>query len=562
MLGVRGDFFWKMVAPLVAEMGEAYPELGAKQAFVEDALRTEEQRFGETLEHGMRLFDDIANKVGTGKSGKTIPGDEAFRLYDTYGFPVDLTADIARERGLEVDMAGFEQAMNEQRERARAAGRFEAKGQIPADLVSQLAPTSFLGYDALQGSGSKVLGIVHKGRQLEQLADGEQGILILDRTPFYAESGGQVGDTGTLSNAAGRFDVGDTSKLGGVFFGHAGTWHGKQPLRSGDLLDAQVDGARRQSIVLNHSATHLLHAALRQVLGEHVTQKGSLVAPERLRFDFSHNKPVSREELDRVEAMVNAEVRRNAAAEVRNMGYDEAIESGAMALFGEKYGDEVRVLKMGDFSTELCGGTHVGRTGDIGLFKIVSESGVASGVRRIEAVTGDGALSWVADEERRLDQLSHLLSSSGEEVVTKLRQLLDRQKKLERELESLRARAAGSAIADLAGSATDVAGIKVVAARLEGLDAKSLRDSVDQLKQQLGDCVVLLAGAADGRVSLIAGVHGKALEKVKAGDVVAHVAARIGGKGGGRPDMAQGGGTDTPEMPAILAELPGWVASR
>ncbi len=387
-------------------------------------------------------------------------------------------------------------------------------------------------------------------------------MLILDRTPFYAESGGQVGDTGTLSSAAGRFEVGDTLKMGGVFFGHAGRWQGEQPLHTGDVVDAQVDAARRQAIVLNHSATHLLHAALRKVLGDHVTQKGSLVAPERLRFDFSHFKPMSHDELARVEMLVNAEVRRNAAAEVHNMGYDQAIEFGAMALFGEKYGDEVRVLKMGDFSTELCGGTHVGRTGDIGLFKIVSEAGVASGVRRIEAVTGAGALAWVADEERRLAEFSQLLSSSGDDAVEKLRQLFDRQKKLERELESLRSKAAGSATADLAGSATDVNGIKVVAARLEGLDAKSLRDSVDQLKQQLGDCVILLAGAADGRVSLIAGVHGKALGLVKAGNVVAHIAAQIDGKGGGRPDMAQGGGTDAPNLPAILAGLPDWLSGQ
>jgi alanyl-tRNA synthetase len=559
MLGVRGDFFWKMVAPLVAEMGEAYPELGAKQAFVEDALRTEEQRFGETLEHGMRLFDDIANKVGTGKSGKTIPGDEAFRLYDTYGFPVDLTADIARERGLEVDMAGFEQAMNEQRERARAAGRFEAKGQIPADLVSQLAPTSFLGYDALQGSGSKVLGIVHKGRQLEQLADGEQGILILDRTPFYAESGGQVGDTGTLSNAAGRFDVGDTSKLGGVFFGHAGTWHGKQPLRSGDLLDAQVDGARRQSIVLNHSATHLLHAALRKLLGTHVTQKGSLVAPDRLRFDFSHEQPVTADELREIEAMVNAQIRRNEAADVRQMAYQEAIDAGAMALFGEKYGDKVRVLRMGEFSTELCGGTHVDRTGDIGLFKIISESGVAAGIRRIEAVTGSGAEAFVADEEARLGHVAALLGGSRTEVVDKLQQLFDRHKKLERELEAIKARAASTASADLASQAQDVDGIQLVAARLPGMDVKALREAVDRLKQQLGDCVVLLAGASDGKVSLVAGVHGKGLDRVKAGALVAHVAGKIDGKGGGRPDMAQGGGVDSPALDEALRALPQWL---
>ena len=557
MLGVRGDFFWKMVQPLVEEMGDAYPELAAKQSFVEDALRTEEQRFGETLEHGMRVFDDVA-----AKSGKTIPGADAFRLYDTYGFPVDLTADIARERGLEVDMDGFDKAMNEQRERARAAGRFEAKGLMPADLASQLKPTVFLGYDAMYSDASKVVGIVRDGKQVSELADGEEGLLILDRTPFYAESGGQVGDTGELITTAGRLEVRDTLKMGGVFFGHAGRWHGAQPLRTGDVVEASVNALRRQSIVLNHSATHLLHAALRKVLGDHVTQKGSLVAAERLRFDFSHFKPMSREELATVEAMVNTEVRRNAEAEIHNMAYDEAIEFGAMALFGEKYGAEVRVLRMGDFSTELCGGTHVSRTGDIGLFKIVSEAGVASGVRRIEAVTGDGALAYVADEERRLGELSHLLSSSGDDAIEKLRQIFDRQKKLERELESLRSKSAGSAIADLAGTAQHVDGIKVVAARLEGLDAKSLRDGVDQLKQQLGDCVVLLAGAADGRVSLIAGVHGKALERIKAGEIVAHIAAQIGGKGGGRPDMAQGGGADAAELPALLAQLPQWISSH
>jgi alanyl-tRNA synthetase len=557
MLGVRGDFFWKMVRPLVEEMGVAYPDLASKQSSIEDALRTEEQRFGETLEHGMRLFDEVA-----GKSDNSIAGADAFRLYDTYGFPVDLTADIARERGLDVDMAGFEQAMKEQRELARAAGRFEAKGQMPAELASQLPPTIFLGYDAQNSADSKLLGIVRDGKQVVQLTKGEQALLILDRTPFYAESGGQMGDAGELSTAAGRFEVSDTLKMGGVFFGHVGSWQGDSPLRIGDSVEAAVDSGRRQAIVLNHSATHLLHAALRKVLGGHVSQKGSLVAPERLRFDFSHFKPMSRDELAQAEAMVNAEVRRNVAAEVHHMGYDEAIEFGAMALFGEKYGDEVRVLKMGDFSTELCGGIHVGRTGDIGLFKIVSEAGVASGVRRIEAVTGDGALAFISDEERRLGELSQLLSGSGDEVVEKLRQLFDRQKKLERELESLRSKAAGSATANLAGSATNVDGFKVVAARLEGLDVKSLRDSVDQLKQQLGDCVILLAGAIDGRVSLIAGVHGKALGLVKAGDVVAHVAAQIDGKGGGRPDMAQGGGTDTPNLPAILASLPEWISTR
>ena len=557
MLGVRGDFFWKMVKPLVEEMGAAYPELAAKQSFVEEALRTEEQRFGETLEHGMRVFDEVA-----AKSGETIPGEDAFRLYDTYGFPVDLTADIARERGLTVDMAGFEQSMAQQRDRARAASRFEAKGQMPAELASQIKPTEFLGYDTLSAQGSKVVGIVRAGKQLDRLSDGEEGFVIIDRTPFYAESGGQVGDTGTLSNGSGQFDVGDTLKMGGVFFGHVGRWHGAQPLRTGDLIDANVDAVRRQATILNHSATHLLHAALRQVLGTHVTQKGSLVAPDRLRFDFSHFKPVSREELAKIEALVNNEVRRNAEAEVRHMAYDDAIDFGAMALFGEKYGDEVRVLKMGDFSTELCGGTHVSRTGDIGLFKIVSEAGVASGVRRIEAVTGEGALAYVADEERRLGELSSMLSSSGEDVTEKLRQLLDRQKKLERELESMRAKAAGSMTGDLANAARDVGGIKVVAARVEGLDAKALRDGVDQLKQQLTNCVVLLAGASDGRVSLVAGVNGHAAGKIKAGDVVAHVANQIEGKGGGRPDMAQGGGLDKPQLPDILNGTVEWIGKQ
>jgi alanyl-tRNA synthetase len=557
MLGVRGDFFWKMVAPLVEEMGQAYPDLAKKQSLVEQALRTEEQRFGETLEHGMRVFDEVA-----GKSTGTIPGEDAFRLYDTFGFPVDLTADIARERGLSVDMDGFEEAMQQQRTRARAASNFETKGQLPADVASALKPTVFDGYESLEVEGCEVLAIVRAGKQIESLADGEEGIVLLDRTPFYAESGGQAGDTGVLTTASGSFAVGDTHKLGGVFFGHFGRWQGQVPLLKGARVNAAVDVAKRQATILNHSATHLLHAALRSALGEHVAQKGSLVAPDRLRFDFSHFKPLTADELRHVETMVNDEVRRNVPAETHHMGYDEAIEFGAIALFGEKYGDEVRVLRMGDFSTELCGGTHVTRTGDIGLFKIVSESGVAAGVRRIEAFTGAGALAYVADEERRLGEVSGLLSSGGDDVVDKLRQLFDRQKKLERELESLKAKAAGSASADLAAAAQDIDGIKFVAARLEGMDAKSLRDSVDILKQQLGDCAVLLAGAIDGRVSLVAGVNGLALGRVKAGDLVAYVASQIDGKGGGRPDMAQGGGVDAPTLPALLASLPAWVAGK
>jgi len=556
MLGQQEPFFYRLVETLVAEMGKAYPELAAKRSIVEKALKAEEDRFGETLEHGMKVFDDVA-----ARSGKVIPGVDAFRLYDTYGFPVDLTADIARERGLAVDMAGFEKAMNEQRERARAASQFESKGQLSAEAIQQLPPTKFLGYEETDADGLKVVGIVRGGRSVNDLLDGEEATLILDCTPFYAESGGQVGDTGLLSNGEGRFTVADTIKLAGAFHGHVGTWTGKT-LGVGAPLNGSVDAARRQAIVLNHSATHLLHAALREVLGDHVTQKGSLVAPDRLRFDFSHFKPVSAEELRTIEDLVNAEVRRNVDAEIRQMAYKDAIDFGAMALFGEKYGDEVRVLKLGDFSTELCGGTHVGRTGDIGLFKIVAESGVASGVRRIEAVTGAGALSHVREEEAQLDQVADLLSASGGDVIEKLRQVFDRQKKLERELESIKAKAASAATLDLAAGARDVNGIKVIAARLDGADVKTLRDSVDQFKAKLVDCVVLLAGGSDGKIALVAGVNGSALGRIKAGELVAHVAQQIGGKGGGRPDMAQGGGEDSPQVAAALAAVPGWIEAR
>jgi alanyl-tRNA synthetase len=556
MLGVRAPFFHKLVATLAEEMGAAYPELPAKQASVEQALLAEEERFGETLENGMKVFEEVA-----ARAGRIIPGADAFRLYDTYGFPVDLTADIARERGLGVDMAGFEQAMNAQRERARAASQFEARGTLSAELVQQLAPTEFLGYDALAADGLTLLAIVRDGRAVETLGDGEAATLILDRTPFYAESGGQVGDTGLLGNADGEYTVTDTIKLAGAFHGHVGTWRGR-PLRAGARLRGEVDRTRRQATVLNHSATHLLHAALRKVLGEHVMQKGSLVAPDRLRFDFSHFKPVSAEELRTIEDLVNAEIRRNVAAEVRHMAYQEAIDFGAMALFGEKYGDRVRVLKLGDFSTELCGGTHVSRTGDIGLFKIVSEGGVAAGIRRIEALTGAGALAYVREEEQRLGQMAQLLGASGGDAVDKLRQWFERQKKLERELEALKAKAASAATQDLSANARDVHGIKVVAARLDGADAKTLRDSVDQFKQKLGDCVVLLAGGSGGKIALVAGVHGKALARIKAGELVAHVAQQIGGKGGGRADLAQGGGEDTPALAAALAAVPEWVGAK
>jgi alanyl-tRNA synthetase len=556
MLGQKQPFFHKLVPTLVAEMGEAYPELAAKRGIVEKALLAEEERFGETLENGMKVFDEVA-----ARSGKIIPGVDAFRLYDTFGFPLDLTADIARERGLSIDTAGFEKAMNEQRERARAAGQFESKASLSADLVTRLKPTQFLGYGALDADALNLLAILRGGKEVDELRDGEDAVLILDATPFYAESGGQVGDTGLLSNADGEFTVADTTKLAGVFHGHVGRWHGKT-LRVGAPLNGSIDAARRQATVLNHSATHLLHAALRGVLGEHVTQKGSLVAPDRLRFDFSHFQPLSVEELQKIEDIVNAEIRRNVEAQVHEMAYKDALDFGAMALFGEKYGDHVRVLKMGDFSTELCGGTHVGRTGDIGLFKIVSEGGVASGIRRIEALTGAGALAYVKDEEQRLDEVAGLLSASGGDVIEKLRAVFERQKKLERELEALKAKAANAATGDLAANAKDVNGIKVIAARLDGADAKTLRDSVDQFKQKLVDCVVLLAGGSDGKISLVAGVNGKALGKVKAGELVAHVAQQIGGKGGGRPDMAQGGGEDSPKLAVALEEIPAWVGAR
>jgi alanyl-tRNA synthetase len=565
MLGQKQPFFHAMVPALIEVMGEAYPELAVRRELVESALRKEEERFAETLENGMKLlesaFADGARDVGTDEPTTTLPGRIAFTLYDTYGFPVDLTADVARERGWSVDMAGFEAAMEQQRGRARSASQFEGKATLPAELASTLSPTRFLGYDTLATDGVNVLAIVRGGKAVDALDEGEEAVVILDRTPFYAESGGQVGDVGALSNGEVDFEVHDTIKLGGVFHAHLGRV-GRGMLKAGMQLAAHVDSARRSATVLNHSATHLLHAALRKELGAHVQQKGSLVAPDRLRFDFSHFQPVAADELRRVEDLVNAEIRRNSEAEIREMAYPDAIEFGALALFGEKYGDEVRVLRMGEFSTELCGGTHVGRTGDIGLFKIVGESGVAAGVRRIEAVTGAAAIAFVAEEEARLGEIGELLSAHGTEIVDKLRQLFDRQKKLERELESFKAKAASSATQDLAASAHKIGDISIVAARVDGLDAKALRDGVDTLKQKLVDCVVLLAAGSDGKVALAGGVHGAALGKIKAGDVVAHVAALIGGKGGGRPDMAQGGGIDSPALDSALAGLPGWIAGK
>ena len=549
MLGVRQPFFHKLVTTLDALMGEAYPILREGRATAERALKAEEERFAETLDSGMRIFNDLA-----AKSGDTIPGADAFRLYDTYGFPLDLTQDMARERGMAVDVAGFDAAMAQQKDTARAAGKFGGGVQLPAELASRLAPTAFLGYDQLEAGSLEVVALISGGKPVDVVEAGEDALVILDRTPFYAESGGQVGDTGALDGVESRFTVADTLKLAGQFHGHAGRVQFGR-LQVGDHVHGAIDADRRDATIRNHSATHLLHAALREVLGTHVQQKGSLVAPDRLRFDFSHFQPVTPLELAEIERRVNAEVRANHEGEVRHMGMQEALDFGAMALFGEKYGEQVRVLRFGATSTELCGGTHVGRTGDIGLFKIVSEGGVSAGVRRIEALTGQGALDHVAEQERRLGEAVALLGGTPAEVGEKLRALVERQKKLERELDALKARAASGATSDLAGQAQDIGGIKVVAARLEGLDAKALREAIDRLKQQLGDAVVVLAGAQGGKLALAAGVSGAALDRVKAGELLAQVAARVNGKAGGRPDMAQGGGDDGPALGAALQDV-------
>ncbi|WP_149196134.1 alanine--tRNA ligase [Luteimonas suaedae] len=555
MLGVRDPFFHRMVETVDALMGEAYPELRAKRELVERALRAEEERFAETLDAGMRIFDEIADR-----SGGIIPGAEAFRLYDTYGFPLDLTADIARERGLDVDVAGFDAAMTRQRETARAAGKFASGVGLPADLVAQLRPTEFLGYDRLQAGGLEVIALLRDGRPVESVAAGEEAIVILDRTPFYAESGGQVGDIGELDGQGVRFRVQDTRKFAGQFHGHVGRLEAGT-LARGDHLLGSVDAARRADIVLNHSATHLLHGALRGLLGTHVAQKGSLVAPDRLRFDFSHFQPLAAEEVAEIERRVNAEVRADHAVGIREMDMQEALDAGAIALFGEKYGERVRVVTMGE-SVELCGGTHVGRTGEIGLFKLVSEGGVSAGVRRVEALTGQAALQQVAAEERQLRQAADLLGGTTAEVGDKLRALLERQKRLERELEALKTKAASGATSHLAESAAEVRGIRVLAARLEGFDAKALRETVDRLKQQLGDAVVILAGASDGKAALVAGVSGAASGRVRAGELLSHVAGQIGGKGGGRPDLAQGGGNDGPALAQALKGVEQWVSER
>ena len=558
-LNAEGNF-WRMLQPLIDVMGEAYPELAEKRVLIERALKAEEAAFSQTLDAGMaRLEGYLA------QNGGTVTGEQLFLLHDTYGCPPDLIADILREKGLgELTpdvVAEYDRRMEEQKRKSKEGGGFTEKTVLSAELIAQLAPTDFLGYDRLDADDLEVVALLKDGAPVESIVAGDEAIVILARTPFYAESGGQVGDTGTLAGEGAEFVVSDTQKFAGQFFGHDGMLAGGS-LKRGDRLSGRVDGARRGATILNHSATHLLHAALRSVLGTHVTQKGSLVAPDRLRFDFSHFQAVTADELAEIERRVNAEIRANSEAEVHHMGMQEALDFGAMALFGEKYGEHVRVLRMGDTSTELCGGTHVRRTGDIGLFKIVSEGGIQAGVRRIEAVTGQGALDYIADEERRLDEAADLLGGNPADIGDKLRALLDRQKKLERELEGLKAKAAGAAAVDLAASAADIGGIRVLAARVEGMDAKALRETVDRLKAELRDAVVLLAGASDGKVALIAGVSGAALGPIKAGELMAHVSGQIGGKGGGRTDMAQGGGEDGPRLRSALDGIQDWVKDR
>jgi alanyl-tRNA synthetase len=543
-LGIEETFFYKLVSVLEKEMGDAYPELVRNRAQVERMLKLEEERFAETLANGMDLLEaEIKETRGTMIDGQTV-----FKLYDTYGFPADLTADIARERGMTIDQAGFDAAMEEQRKRSQDASKFGIVSGSTALIDSR---TLFEGYEGIESSG-KVVALLEGGASVQELNSGDEGEVILDKTPFYAESGGQVGDAGELASPGVHFNVADTQKRG-TAFSHVGkVAQGK--IRVGDTLEASVNGARRHATALNHTATHLLHAALRKVLGTHVQQKGSLVAPERLRFDFSHLQPVAPGELREIERLVNAEIRRNTAAQIELMEYENAVASGAMALFGEKYEKNVRVLRIGDFSVELCGGTHVSRAGDIGFFKITSESGVASGVRRIEAITGEGAVEYVEKSDDLLRDLSTLVRGSREDVTDKVRDALDRIRQMEKEIRSLKDKLASSQGVDLAGGAVDIQGVKVVATKIDGADAGALRNAVDQLKSKLKTAVIVLASVESAdKVVLVAGVTADVTSRIKAGELVGTIAAQVGGRGGGRPDFAQAGGNNPAALDAALA---------
>jgi len=552
-LGIREVFFYKLVAPLVTEMGEAYPELKVAQAQVERVLQKEEQRFSETLEQGMKVLESCILKM----HDSVITGEIAFLLYDTYGFPLDLTADFARENNLTVDHAGFEVAMNAQRERARGASSFNAAYDNEIDHDSQ---TEFTGYDDLDGE-AKIIGLFSQGNPVDLLHAGDEAIIVLDKTPFYAESGGQTGDSGSIEVVGGIFEVIDTQKQAGTLFLHQGKVLSGE-IKAEQFCKAKVNIQQRTATELNHSATHLLHAALRKILGEHVTQKGSLVNPKQLRFDFSHFEPMTAEEIKSVEIIVNTQIRLNNPVAAQIMSKDAAVDAGAMALFGEKYGDEVRVLKIGEFSTELCGGTHVNRAGDIGFFKIISETGVAAGVRRIEAVTGEGSFQWVKTHEQTLSNIAGLLKSSPEKAVDKVQQVLAKNKTLEKELERLKGKLASSAGGELSSQAVEVEGIKVLAVKLEDVDPKAMRDMVDQLKNKLGSSAIVLATVQGEKVSLVAGVSKDQIKRLKAGDLVNSVAQQVGGKGGGRPDMAQAGGNNPSGLVAALEQVPAWVEQQ
>ncbi|EGD8364855.1 alanine--tRNA ligase [Escherichia coli] len=552
MLGAKETFFYKLVGPLIDVMGSAGEDLKRQQAQVEQVLKTEEEQFARTLERGLALLDEELAKL----SGDTLDGETAFRLYDTYGFPVDLTADVCRERNIKVDEAGFEAAMEEQRRRAREASGFGAdyNAMIRVDSASE-----FKGYDHLELNG-KVTALFVDGKAVDAINAGQEAVVVLDQTPFYAESGGQVGDKGELKGANFSFAVEDTQKYGQAI-GHIGKLAAGS-LKVGDAVQADVDEARRARIRLNHSATHLMHAALRQVLGTHVSQKGSLVNDKVLRFDFSHNEAMKPEEIRAVEDLVNAQIRRNLPIETNIMDLEAAKAKGAMALFGEKYDERVRVLSMGDFSTELCGGTHASRTGDIGLFRIISESGTAAGVRRIEAVTGEGAITTVHADSDRLSEVAHLLKGDSNNLADKVRSVLERTRQLEKELQQLKEQAAAQESANLSSKAIDVNGVKLLVSELSGVEPKMLRTMVDDLKNQLGSTIIVLATVAEGKVSLIAGVSKDVTDRVKAGELIGMVAQQVDGKGGGRPDMAQAGGTDAAALPAALASVKGWVSAK
>jgi alanyl-tRNA synthetase len=554
-LGIEEPFFYKLVPVLEREMSAAYPELTRGRELAERVLKQEEERFAETLANGMELLEGVIARLA---GNPVIPGDTVFKLYDTYGFPADLTADIARERGLTIDQAGFDVAMEEQRRRSQEASKFgvDVRGGTAVD-----ARTAFQGYEGLESEG-RVVALLKGGNPADELRNGEEGEVVLDRTPFYAEAGGQVGDTGTLTGVGSRFLVHDTIKRSAAH-SHLGRVS-EGTIRVGDLLRAQVDGERRRSVALNHTATHLLHAALRQKLGTHVQQKGSLVAPDRLRFDFSHFQPVSPAELIDIERLVNAQIRLNAPAETKLMGYESAVAAGAMALFGEKYDKDVRVLRVGDFSMELCGGTHVQRAGDIGLFKILSESGVASGVRRIEAITGEAAVEYVEQNDALLRDLAQLLRGSRDDVKDKVQDVLERIRQMEKEVRTLKDRlASGQGGADLASSAVDVGGVKIVATKLEGADAGALRNAVDRLKDRLKSAVVVLASVeGPEKVVLVVGVTADQTARMKAGELAGAIAAKLGGRGGGRPDFAQAGGNNPAALDAALASVPDLVRAR